>query len=423
MSKVVRAGKPESSVSASSVEVPSYTRKQSPMQLLRNDLGFIPVLITLIAITLYFTITTNGLFLNTGNLSDLLQQIVTIGISSVGVTLVLLLGEIDLSVASVGTLGAVAMGVLSTRLGQPAWFAILAGILVGAVAGFINGIFVAVLRVPSFIVTLAASIGYAGLLLNLLNGQSTLIVHDPFIVSITGSAYSFLPDVVGVGLPTLLLLLYVGAVLFTHYRRRNSGLRTKSLFQLIGQLALVAIIVEGTIAVLENTPGPTPGTYLGVPNGAAIFFGLIFILWLVLTKTRFGRHIYAVGGNIEAARRAGINVILVRIAVFTLCSALAAVAGILAASRANAVASQIDNTLLLDAIAAAVIGGVSLFGGKGSIWSIVLGTLILGSLENGLSLRSQGTDIKEMVEGAVLLLAVTFDAIVRRAQARSGSGR
>ncbi|TMD34909.1 MAG: ABC transporter permease, partial [Chloroflexi bacterium] len=149
----------------------------------------------------------------------------------------------------------------------------------------------------------------------------------------------------------------------------------------------------------------------------AILFGLILIMWLVLTKTTFGRHIYAVGGNAEASRRAGINVTGIRIAVFTLCSTLAAIGGIVAASYANAVATQINPTLLLDSIAAAVIGGVSLFGGVGSVWSIVLGALIIGSLENGLS---QTTDVKQMVEGAVLLIAVTVDAVVRRVQARSG---
>ena len=143
-------------------------------------------------------------------------------------------------------------------------------------------------------------------------------------------------------------------------------------------------------------------------------------MWLVLTKTTFGRHIYAVGGNAEASRRAGINVTGIRIAVFTLCSTLAAIGGIVAASYANAVATQINPTLLLDSIAAAVIGGVSLFGGVGSVWSIVLGALIIGSLENGLDLKSQTTDVKQMVEGAVLLIAVTVDAVVRRLQARSG---
>ncbi len=169
-------------------------------------------------------------------------------------------------------------------------------------------------------------------------------------------------------------------------QRKRSGLRTKSFLQIGLQIGLVAVIVEGVVAILENTPAPTAGLYLGVPNGAAILFGLILVFWIVLTKTRYGRYIYAVGGNAEAARRAGINVVLIRISIFALCSALAAVGGVLAASYGNAVASAVDPTLLLNAIAAAVIGGISLFGGKGSIWAIVLGTLIIGSLDNGLAL-------------------------------------
>ncbi|HZO74735.1 MAG TPA: inner-membrane translocator [Ktedonobacteraceae bacterium] len=419
MSEIIDQKPPTSQSMATAVEVPSYIQRQTLSQLLRGDLGFIPVLLTLIAITVYFAVTTNGLFLAPENLSNLLQQIITIGVEGLGVTLVLLLGEIDLSVAAVGTLGAVAMGVLSERLGVPAWEAILAGVLVGALAGCINGVFTAILRIPSFIVTLASSISYSGLLLYLLAGQATLIVHDPTIVSIAGSSRSFLPDVYGVGLPTLALLLYAAGLVWDHVVRKRAGLRTKSLLLLIGQIALVVILVEGTISILENTPGPG-GTFLGVPNSAAIFFGLLLALWLVLTKTRYGRHIYAVGGNAEAARRAGINVTFIRVTVFTMCSALAAVGGILAASRANAVASQISPSLLLESIAAAVIGGVSLFGGRGSVWSIVLGALIIGSLENGLDLRSQGTDVKQMIEGAVLIIAVAIDALVRRAQARSG---
>jgi len=398
-----------------SVEVPEYRKRQTFGQLLRNDLGFLPVLLTLIAIMIYFGATTGGLFFEPRNLSELLQQVATIGVDALGVTLVLLLGEIDLSAASVTTLCAVVMGILSERNGLPAWEAILLAILSGAFVGFINGIFIAVLRIPSFIVTLAASIGYAGLLLNLLNAQSTLIVHNPDITGISGSATSYLTDALGVGLPTLVLLVYIGILLYDQRGRRKAGLRTKSMPQLIGQIILMVVVVEGALALFES--------YHGVPNSTAILFSLILVVWLVLTKTPFGRHIYAVGGNIEAARRAGINVVFIRVAVFTLCSALAAVGGILAASHQNAVASQVSTTLLLQAIGAAVIGGVSLFGGRGSAWSIILGTLIIGSLENGLALKSQGSEVQQMVEGAVLLLAVTVDAVVRRAQSRSSSGR
>jgi D-xylose transport system permease protein len=174
-------------------------------------------------------------------------------------------------------------------------------------------------------------------------------------------------------------------------------------------------LVEGAVALFES--------YNGVPYSTAILFALIIIFWLLLTKTPFGRYIYAVGGNAEAARRSGINVTAIRIIAFTLCSVLAAIGGIIAASYGLSVASQVSPTLLLDAIAAAVIGGVSLFGGRGSVWSIILGMLIIGSLEVGLDLLGQPTEVKEMVEGAVLLIAVTIDAVLRRIQARSASGR
>src|SRR6266849_1906331 len=337
-------------VSAASVEIPSYTQKQTVGQLLRGDLGFLPVLLTLIVVAVYFTATTGGLFLSPTNLSNLLQQIITIGIDGLGVTLVLLLGEIDLSLAAVGTYAAVVMGVLLNYHGFSAWEAIVVGILAGALAGAINGFFIAVLRIPSFIVTLAASIFYSGLLLNLLAGQATLIIHDESVLAIAGSPTSFLPDYLGVGLPTLILVLYAVGLIVDQIARRRAGLRTKSLLQLIVQIGIVVVIVEGTVAVLENTPSATPGIYLGVPNAAAILFALILIFWLVLTKTTFGRHIYAVGGNMEAARRAGINVVFIRVAVFTLCSALASVGGILAASYANSVATQINPSLLLQSI-------------------------------------------------------------------------
>ncbi|HJT58415.1 MAG TPA: inner-membrane translocator [Ktedonobacteraceae bacterium] len=412
-SKVDAFGDGMQTFSAAAVEVPSYTPRRTISQLLRGDLGFIPVLLTLIIVVVYFAIVSGGIFLNPENLSNLVGgQIGSIGILGLGSILVLLLGEIDLSVASVSVLCAVIMAVLAQRGSTPTWVAILAALLVGAIIGFINGIFVAVLRVPSFIVTLAGSIGYAGLLLHLLNGQATLPINNDFINAIAGSAESFLPNSLGIGLPAIAVILYATGLIYSYVRRRRSGLRTMSPTRLIIQIVLVVVLGIGAVAVFES--------YQGIPYPTALLVGLIILFWLILTKTAFGRHIYAVGGNAEAARRAGINVVGIRIAAFTLCSVLAAVAGIVAASRTNSVASQIDPTLLLNAIAAAVIGGVSLFGGRGSAWAIVLGVLIIGSLVNGLALLSQGTDVSEMVEGIVLLIAVTFDAVVRRLQARTG---
>ncbi len=400
------------STGAAAVEVPSYMPRRTLGQMLRGDLGFIPVLLTLILVVVYFSIASNGIFLRPQNLSNLVGQIATYGILGLGVIMVLLLGEIDLSIAAVAYLCAVVMAVLSERAGAPAWVAILVALLAGAVIGLINGFFVAVLRVPSFIVTLAASIGYAGLLLNLLAGQATLIINNNFIVAIAGSARSFLPDYLGIGLPALAVLLYVAGLIVGYVRRKRAGLRTSSLLELVVRIVITALVVFAAVAVFES--------YQGVPYSTAILFGLITFFWLIMTKTSFGRHVYAVGGNSESARRAGINVVGIRVAAFTLCSTLAALGGVILASHGTAAASNIDSTLLLNAIAAAVIGGVSLFGGRGSVWAIVLGVLIIGSLVNGLALLNQGTDVSEMVEGVVLLIAVTVDALVRRAQMRTG---
>lgn len=402
----------QSPIAAAAVERSEYTRRRSWRELLRADLGVLPVLLTLLVIVLFFEVTTNGLFLTPRNLSDLAQQIAEIGIAGLGGILVLLLGEIDLSVASVALLAAVIMAVCSERLNYPAWASISIALTAAAVVGAINGILVAVIRIPSFIVTLAGSIAYAGLLLYLMFGQTTLIIRSDFILAIAGSPQSFLPDSLGIGLPVLAVALYVAGLLFGQAKRRRLGLRTQPLAQVILQIVVTVVLVGAVVVAFES--------YHGIPYSTALLFGLILIFWLILTKTGFGRHVYAVGGNMEAARRAGINVVGIRIAVFTLCSLLAAVAGIVEASRNTAVYSAVSPTLLLDAIGAAVIGGVSLFGGRGSAWAIVLGMLIIGALENGLTLQSQGTDIKNMVEGAVLIIAVIADALIRRAQTRAG---
>lgn len=412
MSEIQEQSATEGQSAVDAVERPEYIRRRTMAELLRGDLGFIPVLITLLLVVVFFGITTNGIFLEPYNLSNLAQQTAEIGVVGLGAILVLLLGEIDLSMAAVAVLCSVIMAVCSEKLNYPAWLAILLALLSGALVGAINGFFVAIVRVPSFIVTLAGSIFYSGLLLFLLNGQATLPINNPFIIAIEGSPVSFFPDLYGVGLPLLVVLIYATSVFVSYAHRRHLGLRTRPLRQLILQVGVVFVLVGAAVAAFEG--------YSGVPYCVGILFGLVLLFWLVLTKTAFGRYVYAVGGNVEAARRAGINVITIRIAVFMLCSTLAAVGGILGASRTNAVATQVSPTLLLEAIGAAVIGGVSLFGGRGSVWAIVLGMLVIGALENGLALKSQPTYVQNMVEGGVLVLAVTADALIRRFQARSG---
>jgi D-xylose transport system permease protein len=252
-------------------------------------------------------------------------------------------------------------------------------------------------------------------LLFLLFGQTTQIIRDPFVLSIAGTATSYLTDLWGIALPLIAVLIYVGSLIYTYRARQKAGLRTMSLTRLIVQSSLALIAVVGSILLFE--------AYFGVPYSTAILFGVIIVFWLALTRTRWGRHVYAVGGNPEAARRAGINVAAIRLVVFALCALLAGVGAIVLTSWQGSVASEIPAEGLLNIIAAAVIGGVSLFGGRGSVWSVVVGMLIVQCLQNGLSLLHQNSDVQYMIEGLVLLIAVTADALIRRAQARSGSGR
>ena len=416
MSEIINTPEVDSSAvedpNAAAVEAPSYRQRQGIGQLLRGDLGFLPVLVTLIIIIIFFQIITNGLFFNTGNLTNLFLQNAQIGLVGLGGILVLLLGEIDLSMAAVSTLCGVVMGVLSERVGLPPWLSIPGGLLTGALAGFLNGYFIAVLRIPSFIVTLASSIAYSGLLITLLNGQATLLIQNSFISSLAGSPESYFPDSLGIGLPTAAVLIYVIYRVINYRRRASLGLRNPSLPQFLAYLIIPVVLVEGLVILFESNNG--------VPYSTGILFGAIILFWILLTKTSWGRHVYAVGGNKEAARRAGISIVAIQLSVFTLCSALAAVGGVIEASLTFSAQTQVSPFLLLNAIAAAVIGGVSLFGGKGSVWAIVLGMLIIGSLSNGLALKNLGTDALEIIEGLVLLAAVTADAVIRRLQMRTG---
>ncbi|XGV99720.1 MAG: sugar ABC transporter permease [Leptolyngbya sp. BL-A-14] len=390
-------------------ETPTPRQKFSVQSLMRGDLGFIPVLLTLAVITLYFQITTSGIFFQARNLSNLTQQIVVISLLGTAAVLVLLLGEIDLSLAAVAQTCAAIMAVLSVYQNWNPWLAILAGLLVGTAIGLLNGFFIAVLRVPSFIVTLAGSIGYAGLLLLVLGRQTTLVVRDPTIRSL---APTYLDPAWGWLIPLVLVALYGFGLWFEQQRRSKVGLPVKPLSRLAFQVGFLLLITLVVVFLFQS--------YQGVPQSVLISLLVIVVFWLLLKKTPFGRHLYAVGGNAEAARRAGINVVGMKLAVFAIASTLSALAGIMLTSRSTAVATQISSTLLLNAIAAAVIGGVSLFGGRGSVWAVVLGALIIGSLDNGLDLLNQDQSVKAIVQGAVLLLAVTVDAVVRRSNPNRG---
>lgn len=363
----------------------------------------LPVIITLVIIAIFFQITSGGIFLTPRNLSNLVLQITYIGTIGLAASLVLLIGEIDLSLGSIAYASSDIAVIFSVKLHWSAVGALLGGLVIAVVIGLINGFFIAVLRVPSFIVTLAGLLFYQGLAIHVLLPNTDIINTDPTMANL---ATTYLPLLLGVGLPILAVIIYALAQLAVRVRRQRFGLEVAPLWDTAMRVGITAVLVIGAVALFVS--------YLGVPQSAMIFFGLVLLFWLIMRFFSFGRHVYAVGGNPEASRRAGINVTGIRIAIFTLAAVLAYVGGVLLASRTGVGSSEVDQTLLLSAIATAVIGGVSLFGGRGSVWAVVLGSLVIGSLANGLALLGQSSDVVYMVEGVVLLIAVTADAVLRR---------
>jgi D-xylose transport system permease protein len=368
-----------------------------------GNIGQLSIVLALVLIGLFFQITSKGLFLGPRNLTDLVLQTTAIGTIGLGAVLVLLIGEIDLTAGVASYTCAAITAVLSVHSGWGAIPAILAGLAAGAIIGLINGVFVAILRVPSFVVTLAGLLAYQGIVIHVLFPQTSLIIQDPNLANI---ATNYLPLSLGIGLPALAVILFAIGEITTRVQRQRRGLSVPPAWLTWTRIGGTAVIVAGTVALFE--------AYLGVPQSAIILLGLIILFWILLRFTAYGHHVYAVGGNAEAARRAGINVTAIRVSVFVLASVLAAVGGLLWASRLDTASSEVDQTLLLNAIATAVVGGVSLFGGSGSVWAVVLGSLVIGSLSNGLALLNQNPDVTYFVEGAVLLIAITLNTLARR---------
>jgi D-xylose transport system permease protein len=374
-----------------------------------GELGALPVVLGLIVIAAYFE-SQEPAFLSARNISNLMVQIAATGSVAVGIVLVLLLGEIDLSVGSVSGLCSALLGVLIVNHGWPWWVAILAALATGALIGAFQGAWFALIGVPSFVVTLAGFLAWQGVQLRVLGSTGTVNVFEPHIGTI---AQSFLPDPWGWALGMAAAGLFILALWMTRVRRGRAGLATTPNVVAAARSILVLGIGVAAVEILNR--------FNGVPTAGVILFGLVVLFSFVTGRTRFGRYIFAVGGNAEAARRAGISVARVRIIVFTLAGVMAAIGGIIFVSRLTAASTQTGGgTFLLEAIAAAVIGGTSLFGGRGSPWSALLGALVIGSVSNGLDLMAQPPEIKYMVEGAILLAAVSVDAVARRSRAAAG---
>jgi D-xylose transport system permease protein len=390
-----------------------YTRRW--LQRVRSgELGSLPIIVALLIIAVVFGLL-DDTFLNDRNFTNLLLQMSAVATLAIGIVFVLLIGEIDLSIAYVSAVGGVVMTLL-IRTGDPGWpwwLAILTAVTVTTVIGLLQSIVITKAGVPSFVVTLAGLLIWSGVVLILMTRASTtgsIRISEPTIVDI---ANAFLSDVQGYVLASIVILGFAASQLVTARNRRAGGLETKPMSLLALQIAGLAIVTFAAVyyANLDR----------GVPM-ATVILGIFLVFWsFVAARTRFGRHIYAVGGNPEAARRAGINVDRIRIYVFMIDGFMAGVGGIMLASRLRSVAtSSGGGDLLLNVIAAAVIGGTSLFGGVGRVVSALLGALVIAAINNGMNLLGLPQGLRFVITGLVLLAAVLVDALSKRLRASRG---
>jgi D-xylose transport system permease protein len=377
-----------------------------------GDVGSLPIIVGLALIVVFFY-SKNENFLSAGNFTNLMTQMAGVTTVAIGVVFVLLLGEIDLSIGYVSGIAGVIVAEL--QIPDSSWevkgiLAIAIAVTVTALIGGLQGSFVALIGVPSFVVTLAGLLFWQGVILYVIGDAGVIIIEDQRINDV---ANYFFTDRAGLIIAAIATGLITVATLSGVVGRRRHGIRTDNLVLVVAKLVVIAAVLFGAV-IWANKERGFPLAFLIV-----IIF-LVFWTW-VAERTAFGRHVYAVGGSEEAARRAGINVKAIKIYVFMISGLMAGFGGVIFAARLNSVDLNAGGgTLLLDAISAAVIGGTSLFGGRGRVISALLGALVISTVANGIDLLGYSSAIKYMVTGLILLAAVTLDAVSRRRLARAG---
>ncbi|MFK4101222.1 sugar ABC transporter permease [Streptomyces sp. NPDC019531] len=382
-----------------------------------GELGSLPVVIGLIVIWAIFQLQ-NDRFLSADNLSNISYYLSATGMIAIGLVFVLLLGEIDLSVGSVSGLASTLFAVWVVQHGMNVWLALVLAVLCGIAVGALHGWFFAKIGVPAFVVTLAGLLGWNGLMLWLLGSSGTInIPSDSGPIHLFGQSSFFMNQAI-IGaylLAGLAVVLTLVGNLNEQRRRKAAGVPFRPTGEILVRVGALAVASFVAAAVLNDSAG--------VSNSLVIFLAALVVVDFVLRRTTYGRKVFAVGGGIEAARRAGINVPMVRITVFAISGGFAAIGGMFFAGQtASATLSAgAGNTLML-AIAAAVIGGTSLFGGRGSVWSALLGMLVIQSITTGLDLLNMNASIQYMITGGVLLGAVVIDSVSRRSQKAAGRG-
>ncbi|WP_457189117.1 sugar ABC transporter permease [Nocardioides sp. P5_E3] len=384
-----------------------------------GDMGSLPAILGLVFLFILFA-SLNDKFLTTYNMANLVVQAGSICVMAMGLIFVLLLGEIDLSAGVAGGASATITALMLIDYDWTWWTATLAGLAVGAVIGLAIGSLVAFLGIPSFVVTLAFFLGLQAVPLKLIGAGGSLRFNDEVL---RGLSIKNVPVTAG-WIAAILIVLCFAALSLWNYRTLSAkGLVHQPLGLVIIRIVVLAVIVLGITALLSANRSPNPNflEIRGIPWVLPLVIALLLFWTFVLGRTRFGRHLYAVGGNTEAARRAGINVTRIRIAAFIICSTMAAISGLLLASYVGKVSpGSGGGNVLLYAVAAAVIGGTSLFGGRGRAIDGVIGGLVIATIPNGLGLLNQASYINFLVTGGVLLLAASVDAISRRRRSSAG---
>ncbi|MEV3933800.1 MULTISPECIES: sugar ABC transporter permease [unclassified Streptomyces] len=376
-----------------------------------GDLGSIPVIIGLLIICVVFQ-SLNSEFLSAKNLSDIAVTMVATGMMAVGIIFVLLLGEIDLSVGSVSGVSGAVVAVLSVTHGMNEWLAVLVAILSGALMGAIHGFFFARIGAPAFAVTLAGLLFWLGFMLQLLGDTGTINLDSDGVVGQL-TTYYFSDVAAAYGLAAVGVIVYFLSAFLDTRRREAAGVPSRPIVDIVVRTVVLAVFAFGAAFMFNQ--------YRGLPLALVLFLVVLVGTDFLLRRTSYGRKIFALGGSVEASRRAGINVTAIRISVFSIAGTFAAVGGLFWASKIAA-ANQGSGAgdLLMNVIAAAVIGGTSLFGGRGRTWNALLGVMVIVSIQYGLALEGIATPINYMITGAVLLITVVIDSITRKTQKTAG---
>ncbi|MEV5688688.1 sugar ABC transporter permease [Streptomyces sp. NPDC052164] len=379
-----------------------------------GELGSLPVFVGLIVIAIVFQLQ-NSNFLSASSVANIAVYSSGLGIMAVGIVFVLLLGEIDLSVGSVAGVGAAVWAVLNVNNGWSDWTAILVAVLSGTALGALHGFFFAKIGVPAFVVTLAGFLGWSGLQDWMMGGEGSINTPSGSVVE-NLTNYFFEDKAAGYGLALVAVLAYAASLLVDSKRRRAANLPARPTAEVVLRTAVVTILCFVVAYVLNEPSGAR-----GLPLALVLFLAVLVVADFVARRTTFGRQVFAVGGNPEAARRAGINVDRIRITVFALSGTLGAFGGLFIASLSGGATKSVGagNTLML-VIAAAVIGGTSLFGGRGKVWSALLGMIVIQSIQQGLNMIGMANAVQYMITGAVLLAAVVIDSVSRRTQKTAG---